>query len=337
MVESILLITIFIAFFCTFLVFPFWIKKAKQIGLMWRDMNKLNQKKEVAGSGGLIVVFGFILGVLLYIAIKTFYFQNNSNINSYIFSLILVILLSSIVGLVDDLFGWQHGGLSIRSRIFIVLFTAIPLMVINAGESIINLPFLGSVNLGILYPLLFIPIGILGATTTFNFLAGYNGLEAGQGIIILSALAFVTYKTGNSWLSMVALCMVAALFAFYIFNKYPAKIFPGDVLTYSVGALIAGIAILGDIERIAIFFFIPYILETFLKLRGKLKKESFGKPNKDGSLEMPYDKIYGLEHLAILILKKMKKNKKAYEWEVVYLINGFQILIIAIGFLLFLN
>ena len=130
--------------------------------------------------------------------------------------------------------------------------------------------------------------------------------------------------------------MVASLIAFYIFNKYPAKVFPGDILTYSIGALIASIAILGDIEKIAVFFFIPYIIETGLKLRGKLVKESFAKVNKDGSLEMPYKKIYGLEHLAILILKKTKPSKKVYEKDVVYLINGFQILIIILGFLLVL-
>ena len=50
--------------------------------------------------------------------------------------------------------------------------------------------------------------------------------------------------------------------------------------------------------------------------------------NPDGSLEMPYEKFYGLEHIAIWLLKKVKPSKKAYEKEVVYLINGFQILII---------
>jgi len=101
--------------------------------------------------------------------------------------------------------------------------------------------------------------------------------------------------------------------------------------------LIAIFAILGNFERVAIFFFIPYILETFLKLRAgiTLKKESFSKPNKDGSIEMPYKKIYGLEHLSILLLKKIKKSKKVYEKEVVYLIHIFQLFIIALGFLVF--
>jgi len=325
--EPILLATVFLGFFCTFLLMPFWIKKAKQIGLMWEDMNKFQKEKNIAGSGGLMVLFGFMVGVLTYVALITFYFKSNST-TTEIFALLVSVLFVGLVGLIDDLFGWRKGGLSTRSRIILVLFAAIPLMVINAGSSNIM-----GFELGLLFPLIIIPLGIIGATTTFNFLAGFNGLEAGQGIIILTALSIVTYLTGNSWLSVIALCMVFALLAFYIFNKYPAKVFPGDILTYSVGALIAGIAILGNIEKIVVFFFIPYILETILKIRGGLP-QSFGKPQKDNSLKLLYGKVYGLTHLSIFILGKFKK--KVYEKDVVRLIHGFQILIIIIGFLIFL-
>jgi hypothetical protein len=43
-----------------------------------------------------------------------------------------------------------------------------------------------------------------------------------------------------------------------------------------------------------------------------------------------------LEHLAIKILKKIKRNRKVHEWEVPLLINSFQIIVIAVGFLIFL-
>ena len=135
-----------------------------------------------------------------------------------------------------------------------------------------------------------------------------------------------------SALSSVLFDVAASLLAFWLFNKYPARVFPGDVLTYSTGALIATIIILGNIEKIAAFFFIPYIIEMFLKLRGKLKVQSFGKIRKDGSLDLMQPKIYGLEHLAIVFLKKIKPSGKAYEWEVPVVINAFQIAIIAIGF-----
>lgn len=327
--ELILVISLLIGFFLTLFFTPFWIRKARQIGLVWDDMHKLDKIKKVAGSGGIGVFFGFSLGFLSYIALKTFYSKDMSKFIE-MFALFSSIALISFVAFIDDLLGWQKGGLSKRTRILFLIFAAIPLVVINAGESIIF-----GVNIGLLYPLTFIPIGIVGATATFNFIAGFNGLEASQGIIILTGLAIVTRVMENNWLAFIALIMVSCLLAFFIFNKTPAKIFPGDVLTYLVGALIAGIAILGNIEKIAIFFFIPYIIETGLKLRGRLKKQSFVKLNDDGSLSVPYKKFYGLEHIAVYVLSKIKKSGKVYEREVVWLINIFQVLIILIGLFLF--
>jgi len=310
---------------------PSWIKKARKIGLVWKDMNKYQDIK-VAGSGGLIVVLGFILSVLFYIALRTFYF--NGDVNTVkIFALTTSVLLLGGIGIVDDLLGWQHGGLRRRYRLILCFLSVIPLMVINAGYFTVSLPFIGKTNLGLIYPLILIPIGIVGAATTFNFLAGFNGLEAGQGILLLSGLSLVAYFTGSSWLTLIGLCMVFALIAFMIFNKYPAKIFPGDVLTYPVGGLIAIMAILGDFEKIAVFFFIPYIFEVFLKLRGKLTIQSFGKPVKNGSLELANNKIYSLNHLAILILSKIKK--KVNEQDVVFFIHLIQFVVIIVGFIIF--
>ena len=332
--EILLSIPIILSFFITLIILPYWIKKTRQLGLMWEDMNKYKKLRNVAASGGIVVVLSFVLGVLSYIFIRTFVLGGNGT-TIQIFALLGVILMLAVVGLIDDLFGWKQGGLSVRFRVLLVLMASIPLIVINAGYHTISVPFLGTFRLDILYPLFVIPLGITGATTTYNFLAGYNGLEAGQGIIIIGALSLVSFITGSLWLGLIGLCMVASLASFLIFNKFPAKVFPGDILTYSIGALIAIMAILGNFEKIAIFFFTPYILETFLKIRGKLKKQSFGKPNKDGSLDLAYSKFYGLEHIAIWFLKKVKKDNKAYEKEVVYLIHGFQIIIIILGFIIF--
>lgn len=333
--EILIFTSILISFSVVFILLPEWIRKAKRIKLVWNDMNK-PKKTKVAGSGGLMVVLGFLLGVFFYIGLKTFHFKTTINIVE-ILSLLNSVLFLAIIGLTDDLLGWQKGGLTKKFRICGVIVASIPLIIINAGVSQVNIPFLGGVNLGLLFPLIVIPAGIVGSTVVFNFIAGFNGLEAGQGILILTAMSIVAFLTGNSWLSVISFCMVAALLGFWIFNKFPAKVFPGDVMTYPVGGLIAIIAILGNMERIAVFFFIPYIIEFFFKIRGGLRRYSFGKPNKDGSLDVPYNKIYGLEHISILLLKKIKKDRKVYEKEVVYLIHGFQILIILIGFLIFRN
>ncbi|MEA3414262.1 MAG: glycosyl transferase family 4 [Nanoarchaeota archaeon] len=313
-----------LSFLITIFVVPIWIRRAKAENMVGRDIHKKGKPK-VAEGGGIVVLIGFVVSIMAYIGIRTFIFQDQTHLIE-IFGLLGVLLLASIVGIFDDLLGWKRG-LSQRARLVLIFFSAVPLMVLGAGDFSI----LGY-QIGILYPLILIPLGIIGATTTFNFLAGYNGLETSQGIILLSGLTIVTFITGNWWLSLISACMIAALIAFYFFNKYPAKVFPGDILTYSVGALIACIAILGNIELIALFFFIPYLLEILLKLRGKLKKQSFGKLEKDGSLSIK-EGIYGLEHLAIWFLKKIKG--KAYEWEVPIVINVFQILVIVLGLIWF--
>ncbi len=330
--EIILFSSIIISFILTALILPKWIKKCRRVGLLWEDMNKFNRVKKVAASGGIVVVMSFILGVLSYIAIRTFILNGNGT-NLHIFALLGVILILALIGITDDLLGWQHGGLSAKFRLFLAFMAAIPLVVINAGVSNMDIPFFGVISFGVLYPLFIVPVGIAGATYTYNFLAGFNGLEAGQGIIILTFLSFVAYINKAPWLALVGLCMVASLIVFYFYNKYPAKVFPGDILTYSIGALIACMAILGNFERIAVFVFIPYIIETILKLRGRLKKYSFGVPQKDGSLEMPYNKIYGLTHLSLLILKKFKK--KVYERDVTHLIFIFQIIICLSALIIF--
>jgi UDP-N-acetylglucosamine--dolichyl-phosphate N-acetylglucosaminephosphotransferase len=328
--DPLLLIPLLASFFITLFVLPKWIGRARRIGLVGKDMNKYRDE-QVAESGGLIVILSFLFSVLIYISLRVFYFSSEVHLIE-IFSLTTSVLILAFIGVMDDFLGWKIG-LSKKVRLILVLFASIPLIAINAGSSHVNLPFLNGVDIGLFYPLLIIPLGIVGATTTFNFLAGYNGLEAGQGIILLSSLSLVSYLTGSPWLSFIGALMVFSLLGFLIFNKFPSKVFPGDVLTYSVGGLIAIMAILGDFERVALFFFIPYLLETILKLRGKLKPQSFAEPREDGGLDLRYNKIYGLEHLSIKILKKIKGE--AREKDVVFLLHSFQIVIILLGLLIF--
>ncbi len=332
MIDYLLLVPVALSFLTTLLVMPYWIKKARQIGLIWDDMNKLG-KQGVAGSGGIIVVMGFIVGIIFYVAYLVFYLGSESLFLVEIFAMLNVVLILAGIGFIDDLLGWQRGGLSRRSRIILTGLASIPLISINAGKSLVSIPLIGVIELGLVYPLILIPIGIIGATTTFNFLAGFNGLESGQGVILLLSIGIVGYLTGNSWILIVSLCMVGSLLAFILFNYYPAKVFPGDSITYSIGGLVAILAILGNFEKIAVFFFIPYIMETVLKSRGKLKKHSFGEPQKDGSLNLKYNKIYGLTHLSIFLMKKF--GLKVTEKKVVYSIWLFQTVVVILGFLIF--
>ena len=161
-------------------------------------------------------------------------------------------------------------------------------------------------------------------------LAGMNGIEAGMGTMILGTLGFVSYISQNYWISLVSFSMVLALLGFLIFNKYPSKVFPGDTLTYSVGAMIAIVAILGNMEKLAIIIFMPYFIELALKLRSRFKAENFGMPQKDGTLEPRYKECYSLTHVVMKYLPKII-GRNVKEWEVVLIILLFEFIFIIIG------
>jgi len=265
--DPLILICILLSFIVTLIICPIWIKQAKKYCLVGVDMHK-HEKTKVAEIGGIPILFGFIVGILCYVAIDVFYFTQkyNTPINLRVLSImaaIVAVLIAAIIGLIDDILGWKIG-LRQWQKPVLMLVAALPISTVNAGSSIMTLPLIGKINLGILYPLIVIPFAISGAANAFNMIAGYNGLEAGMGIIIISSLSYISWELGKStWVAVFGLCIISALIAFYIFNRYPAKIFPGDTMTYSVGVIIAIMAIMGDLEKAALLLFIHYLSSPY--------------------------------------------------------------------------
>ena len=80
--DPVIFTSILVSVLTVLFFMPLWINKAKQIGLVWENMNKVGKPKNLAGSGGIVVIMGFVLGVLVYICIKTFYFKYNFKSNA---------------------------------------------------------------------------------------------------------------------------------------------------------------------------------------------------------------------------------------------------------------
>ncbi len=329
MLSYVTVLPLLVSFFTVLLVIPYWIKRAYEHNLVGRDMHK--HGAEIPELGGLIVIFGGLLGIFTYLGIKIFIFKWNDG-TAFVFASISSVLIAMIIGMVDDILGWKIG-LRQYQKVLLSFLIPMPLVAVKVGVSVINLPYFGAIDAGYLYPFVMIPFGVVAASNAFNMIAGYNGLESGLGIIILSTLGFILMKTGNSWVALLAFCMVAALLAFFIYNKYPASIFPGDTLTFSVGAFIAMVAIMGNAEKFAVILMIPYLFEFILKARSLMQKESFAKLNDDGSLDVPHKKFYGLEHIAIALIKRIKG--KAYEEDVVFVLLGFQLIFVVIALYVF--
>ena len=309
---------------------PSWIRRAKAAGLVGEDVHKIGEKK-VAEMGGVIVLLSFLLGMLLFIAFQVF-LLGEEGIITPLLSILVAVLVAGMIGIIDDILGWKIG-LRQWQKPLLTLLVALPVMAVDAGVRVMSLPLLGAVDLGVFYVLLVIPVLLLLSTNGFNMLAGYNGLEAGQGILILGTLSYFAFVNQLGWLSMVAWCMLVPVFAFWLFNKFPARIFPGDSFTYTVGALIGAITIFADLEKIFLILFVPYIIEFFLKLRGRFKKESFAHLASGGALKLGNDgKWYCLTHIVISGLEWLKV--KVTEQRVVLGVHFVQLLFIALAFIL---
>ncbi len=270
------------------------------------DIHKKN-KPTLPTSGGLCFGVGTVSGIFAYVTIQTFVFKNRTNLIELL-AVVLSILIALFIGFLDDI-GIRREGREIKrfgikrwQKTLLTLPAAIPLMAIKAGESQIVLPFIGLVDAGIFFPLILIPLGIVGCTNMVNMFAGFNGSEAGMGIIYLSSIAIYSYTRAGGVISfIICLCTISALLGYIKYNLFPAKILPGDSSTYVLGAIAGCTIIMANIERAGIVIMFPFIVEGILKFRSLVETGNFagsvGILGKDGKIESKYKKIYSTVHI----------------------------------------
>lgn len=316
---GLLIICMLISFLTTYFITPATMKYLKLAGVVGIDHHKRN-KPVLPSSGGLCVASGVLAGLLTYIGLNTFLYHSFST-TIYFLAAISTILIVMLVGLIDDLNvklrkkmikGWKERvGIPQWVKPLLTLPAAVPLMVIAAGNTTMSIPFFGSVNFGILYPLILVPIGVVGASNVVNLLGGFNGSEAGMGLVYTLSLG-IYGLLHQSLGSVVLLFTFSSLLGFIKYNWYPAKILPGDSLTYLLGSIVATSVIIGNMEKAGVIVLIPFIIEFFLKLRSKFKASCLGKLEKDGKLKAPYGKkVYSLTHL-IMCLGKFSEKEITY-------------------------
>tara|TARA_Y100000310_G_C20697615_1_gene826808 strand:- start:1060 stop:2067 length:1008 start_codon:yes stop_codon:yes gene_type:complete len=289
----------------TYLATPWLIRYLTRIDLVVKDQNK-RDKPLVPLSGGLAVFSGFFVGLMTFLFLRTFFdggrvylliLDNDSLV--LLFAGFISIFLVTLVGFLDDIIinrsKERSTGLRQWQKPLLTLTAAVPLMVTNAGTSSMSLPFFGEIKLGIIYPLILIPIGFVGAANMVNMFAGFNGLEVGMGITYIFSLGLFAFVHERYVAALIALMVFTSLCAFWLFNKYPARILPGDSLTYLLGGTLASIAILGNLEKAALIISIPFFIEFFLKMRSNFSADTYG-IYVNGKVRSKYDEVYSIPH-----------------------------------------
>ncbi len=242
-------------------------------------------KAGVPVGGGLLVIttvsllFAFTLPILhlFGIDITSIYSDIKAEINIIFFTF----LSFAILGLYDDVkkfFQFEKEaffGLKLKHKLIlqIILASIISCMLyFNLGITIVNVPFIGTFQLGWVY-IPFATFVIVAYANAVNITDGLDGLASGILLISLFGVWLLSASIVDVPISMFIALWIGALVSFLYFNVYPARMFMGDVGALSFGATLAVIGLLlGKIIAITVIAFI-FVFEIFTSLLQLLSKK----------------------------------------------------------------
>jgi len=274
------------------------ILKKKQIGEKIKDYGPQSHKSK-AGTptmGGLIVISSVLIPVLLWADVKS----------AFIIILLSGTLILCGVGFLDDylkVIKKLPNGLIARYKLLgqVIVGLGVGVAVVLLPEfknytTETTLPFFKNLNFDFSY--LYIPAVIFiitGTSNAVNLTDGLDGLAMGNIIIVMLALAIMSYVTGNviysDYLNILYLpqageltvfiaAMIGAGLGFLWYNFYPAQVFMGDTGSLALGGAFGIIAILIKKELLIPIlggvFFLETISVIMQRVYFKYTKKKYG-------------------------------------------------------------
>ncbi len=250
-----LFVSVLVSFAVTFVGTPPLIRRMKSAGVFGLDVHKTDKPK-VSEMGGFAIYAGFAATLILTAFLGL-------NVELMVVAL-LVVTLSAMVGVLDDV---MH--LGAKEKPLLGYLAGIPLILTAGATPYLVFPLLGTFWLGLAW-LPIVPFGVTAGANATNTFAGFNGMETGCGAIvtfflIVTSVILLSPTNGIGGLIMLA-ALFGALIGFFPYNRYPARIFTGDVGTLCMGSAIAVAAITLKIEIFAVVAFLPYIVNYAMVL-----------------------------------------------------------------------
>lgn len=194
-----------------------------------------------------------------------------------------------VLGFLDDVFDIRW-----RYKLPIPVISSIPLLTVyyaSGGGTSVVVPgwpgvlrqWLGS-NILELGPLYYLYMSLLSTfcTNSINIIAGINGVEVGQAIVIsislcINSALYLDSRAGlpgsrsskellrRHLLSLYLLLpLTAVCMALFSWNRYPARVFVGDTFCYFAGMVFSTVGILGHFSKTVLLFFVPQIFNFCL-------------------------------------------------------------------------
>ncbi|KOS60754.1 undecaprenyl/decaprenyl-phosphate alpha-N-acetylglucosaminyl 1-phosphate transferase [Lysinibacillus agricola] len=273
-----LYVSLIAAFVASILLTPLVKRLAFRIGAVDAPNYRKVHARIMPRLGGLAIFLAFLIAVAIFYPILI----HNENGSEFLLSIIIGACIIVATGVIDDM-------REISAKAKLVGQLAAALIVIFVGGiqiEMVNLPFVGELNFG----LLSIPLTILwivGITNAINLIDGLDGLAAGVSTIALITLAVMAFILSNMFVLAIASILAAATFGFLFYNFHPAKIFMGDTGALFLGFMISVLALLGFKNITFVALIIPVIIlgvpisDTFFAIVRRVRmKKKWSDPDK---------------------------------------------------------
>ena len=205
------------------------------------------------------------IAILCAMAISSLFFIKG---NSDGLVVLIITLAFGIIGFIDDYIKVvKKRSLGLRAYQKIVLqfivfvFFAVYIHKTGVGTKI-YVPFMNGfmLDLKIIYwPFMFFVL--LGTVNGVNLTDGLDGLAGGVTMIVAAFFLIMAWAVNNG-ISMISGAVIGSLFAFLIFNAYPAKVFMGDTGSLALGGFVASAAIILKMPLFIVLVGFIYLCES---------------------------------------------------------------------------
>ena len=204
-------------------------------GVLDQPNERKIHKNAVPRVGGIAVVISFFTSIA--IAYLLFRPQLNESM-AYLTGLCIGTIVISITGIWDDL--W-----SLTARRKMVGQVAAALILVPFGFVIrrLNLPFVGTIDVGWQVGVSLTVFWVVGIVNTINFIDGMDGLAAGVTVTIAAALFIVSVMNHHLLMAIVCLIVAGSALGFLRYNFHPASIFMGDCGAMFLGLALAAVSV----------------------------------------------------------------------------------------------
>lgn len=230
------------------------------IGPSWHK-----SKEGTPTMGGIM----FIIGILGACCAAFLFLKDEPNAEKVRFGSGIVMALGyGLLGFIDDytkVVRHKNEGLTPKEKflgqVLLAVMFLIGLKISGTLSTVMIIPFIGQIDLGLFYYPLAIFI-IVGASNAVNLTDGIDGLCTSVTFVCASGFIVMAGMLSHLGMGYLAAALAGGCAGFFLWNCHPAKVFMGDTGSLFLGGMVCALAFGINYPIILAFAGIVYVIET---------------------------------------------------------------------------